>query len=249
MKTIRTLLATALIASLSAAALAQTASVPAYTPAEWSAVMRALPAADAKAGSALHTQRFCSGCHGPMGLMDAGATPNIAAQPVEVTVKALFDYRTDRRKGNGPAAMMTNMTKMLTDADIVNLAAHYACLPAAKADTKAKAQMTGDKLAQARRLEKKGDAARMITPCGACHGYSAAGNPNLKVPVLHGQLSGYLEATLRHYRSGERTADILSEMRFFAKSLTDEEIALLAAYYASMDSAARPEDCSETSAK
>lgn len=78
---------------------------------------------------------------------------------------------------------------------------------------------------------KKGDRTRGITPCAACHGATAAGNPNGQVPVLHGQQSAYLAATLKAYRSGERSSDLLKEMRVFAQALTDEEIADLAAYY------------------
>ena len=50
--------------------------------------------------------------------------------------------------------------------------------------------------------------------------------------MLYGQGRNYLEIALKQYRDGTRTSDMLSEMRFFAKELTDEEIAGLADFFA-----------------
>ena len=82
------------------------------------------------------------------------------------------------------------------------------------------------------RLVRKGDPARAITPCAACHGMTGKGRSNGKVPVLHGQNPTYLAAQLRDYRDGRRDNDVLKEMRFFAQKLTDDEINALADFYA-----------------
>lgn len=65
--------------------------------------------------------------------------------------------------------------------------------------------------------------------CVGCHGPN--GNsvvPNF--PKLAGQHAAYLEKALKDYRDGFRRDNT---MQTFAKSLTDEDIKELAAYYAS----------------
>ena len=114
----------------------------------------------------------------------------------------------------------------LVNASIVDVAALYEYLPGRGSDRQAAP------LASAPKLVLKGDPARMVTPCAACHGTSARGNPNGQVPVLHGQQDSAIETALRDYRSGARTSDMLMEMRQFSKALTDEEIKELARWYA-----------------
>lgn len=209
-------------------------NLPALTPQEFKAVVAKLPQADAKAGAAAHAQRFCSSCHGQAGVSAAKNWPTLAGQPYAVTVKSLLDYRDGRRQGDSTARMMTSAAKTLTDKDIADLAAYYAGLPGSKGDAEsAKVSISP----QVMRMVAKGDPKRMITPCGACHGADARGNLNGEVPVLHGQTPIYLEAALKQYRANARTSDIVSEMRFFAKQLTDAEIKELAAYYAAQPGA------------
>ncbi len=65
--------------------------------------------------------------------------------------------------------------------------------------------------------------------CIACHGEDG-NSPLPENPRLAGQYSDYLELTLREYRAGIRTNPIMMGM---AASLTDEDIANLAAWYSS----------------
>ena len=67
--------------------------------------------------------------------------------------------------------------------------------------------------------------------CAACHGAKGVSNNDLW-PNLAGQKKGYLAKQLKDFRDGKRTDPMMSPM---AKSLTDEEIENLAAYYASID--------------
>jgi cytochrome c553 len=70
---------------------------------------------------------------------------------------------------------------------------------------------------------------KAVTVCAACHG--ADGNsvvPNF--PKLAGQNEDYLKISLLRYRSKERTNAIMNGQ---AATLTDKEIADLAAYFAS----------------
>jgi len=67
-------------------------------------------------------------------------------------------------------------------------------------------------------------------PCTACHGADGRGiAPNF--PVLAGQYADYLAKSLKQYRSGERNNALMAPM---AAGLSDDDIADLAAYYASL---------------
>ena len=68
-------------------------------------------------------------------------------------------------------------------------------------------------------------------PCTACHGEDGRGTaPNY--PVLAGQHREYLVHALTRYRSGQRKNAIMAG---FATNLSDDDIADLAAWFASMD--------------
>ncbi|MGB5623039.1 MAG: cytochrome c [Gammaproteobacteria bacterium] len=67
--------------------------------------------------------------------------------------------------------------------------------------------------------------------CTACHGEDGRGiAPNY--PVLAGQHAEYLVHALTQYRSGQRKNAIMAG---FATNLSDDDIADLAAWFASMD--------------
>ncbi len=71
--------------------------------------------------------------------------------------------------------------------------------------------------------------AKADTVCIACHGPDG-NSPLPENPILAGQYADYLELVLREYRSGIRPNPIMQGM---AATLTDEDIANLAAWYAS----------------
>jgi cytochrome c553 len=67
--------------------------------------------------------------------------------------------------------------------------------------------------------------------CQACHGIDGVGKmPN--VPNIAGESAIYLVKQLKAFRAGERQDP---QMSIIAKPLTDEEIANLAAWYASIE--------------
>lgn len=80
----------------------------------------------------------------------------------------------------------------------------------------------------------KGDAMRAkdkISMCIGCHGipyYHTAYPEVYHVPMIAGQNAGYIISALKAYRSGEREHP---SMRGIASSLSDQDIADLAAYY------------------
>jgi cytochrome c553 len=69
-----------------------------------------------------------------------------------------------------------------------------------------------------------------ITTCQACHGLDGL-SKNPEAPNLAGQIEPYLVKSLAQYRSGDRKHEA---MNIVAKDLSDEDIADVAAYYASI---------------
>lgn len=66
--------------------------------------------------------------------------------------------------------------------------------------------------------------------CFACHGET--GQAILpQYPNLSGQSAAYLEIALKGYRDGHRTDPMMAPM---AKALTDQDIANISAYFASV---------------
>lgn len=89
--------------------------------------------------------------------------------------------------------------------------------------------------ANAQETQAAGDATagqKKAAMCIGCHGivgYQASFPQVYKVPMISGQGAEYLVAALTAYRSGERRHPT---MRAIAGSLTDQDMADLAAYYA-----------------
>lgn len=70
-----------------------------------------------------------------------------------------------------------------------------------------------------------------VAMCIGCHaipGYKATFPEVFEVPMLGGQSAKYIESALKAYRGGERKNP---SMRGIAGSLSDQDIADLAAYY------------------
>ncbi|QJE00563.1 c-type cytochrome [Massilia forsythiae] len=71
-----------------------------------------------------------------------------------------------------------------------------------------------------------------IEQCIGCHGipgYKAAFPEVFQVPMIGGQSARYIEAALQAYKKGDRKN---LSMRGIAASLSDQDIADIAAYYA-----------------
>ena len=69
-------------------------------------------------------------------------------------------------------------------------------------------------------------------PCAACHGPDG-NSPSGAFPIIAGQYADYLARALLEYKLGERTNPIMAG---FAATLSDEDRADLAAFYASQKS-------------
>jgi cytochrome c553 len=89
-------------------------------------------------------------------------------------------------------------------------------------------------------IQLPGDAERgavLATTCGGCHGIPGSHNayPSYNVPKLGGQNADYLEVALQGYRRGTRSHPTMQAQ---AASLSDQDIADIAAYFAAYEGAA-----------
>lgn len=78
-----------------------------------------------------------------------------------------------------------------------------------------------------------------VAMCIGCHGipeYRTAFPEVYRVPILGGQNQQYLENALKAYKKGDRH---FQTMRAVASSLSDQDIADIAAYYASQTASSK----------
>lgn len=164
---------------------------------------------------------FCQGCHGEVGLSAEDLIPNLAGQYASYIAKQLRNFQSGARTHQ----IMSAMSKTISDAELVNIAAYFS------SQNKMQGNGKGDNPV-AEKLFLKGDAGRDIPPCMSCHGTNGKGqSPDVATyPVIGGQHKGYLRAQLMHWRSGERSNSPGGVMNKVAKSLTDEEIEALTEY-------------------
>jgi cytochrome c553 len=145
----------------------------------------------------------CNACHGQSGFK---SMPRLGGQSAAYLVAALRAYKEDRRMH----ATMRDVAHALSERDIADLAAHYAAVP------KAPAESAATTLAYAER-------------CTVCHGPDGARPAAPEIALIAGQNAGYLEQTLREYKSGVRPHEVMKEQ---VRELDDAQIAELAAWYA-----------------
>jgi cytochrome c553 len=158
----------------------------------------------------------CAICHGPNGISQANS-PNLAGQYASAIYKELKDFKSGARVN----AIMSPFAAVLSEQDMLDLAAYYAYLP----------RLPGyhpNSAVPAPRIVVSGAPLRNIPPCASCHGGldEKAGSP-----WLEGQSAVYLKAQLQAFASGGRRNDISEQMRNIARQMTPEEIDAAANYY------------------
>lgn len=177
-------------------------------------------AGNAEAGAKINSN--CIGCHAIPGYKTAfpvvHTVPKISGQSAGYIESALKAYRSGER--SHPS--MVGLAKSLTDANKADLAAYYSGKGLAKP---AAATVKGANPAAAK---EKANAV-----CAACHGADGVKSIDPSYPILAGQYQDYLARALSEYQKGTRKNPIMMGM---AAALTKQEIADLAAYYASLPS-------------
>jgi cytochrome c553 len=122
------------------------------------------------------------------------------------------------REGIRHVPAMQDAAKPLSDADIADLAAHFARLPPRSTPGPRKAETYGRGAALARRLL-----------CGTCHLPNYAGREQM--PRLAHQREDYLLHSMREYRDNRRAGTDTS-MNGVLYGLSDEDLAALAHFLA-----------------
>ncbi len=169
-------------------------------------------AGDPEAGKAIGYS--CLGCHGIEGyrnMYPSFRVPNLGGQKAAYLEVALQGYRDGTREH----PTMVAQASSLSDQEIADVAAYLATLGAETVEA------GGD---DAPPFEK-------AATCAACHGQNGIGASPVW-PTLAGQHESYLVHSLNQYRDGSRTNAVMAPM---AAPLTDEDVVLLARYYASLE--------------
>lgn len=178
------------------------------------------PAANPSIGKTIASNN-CAACHGLDGKGVTTDIPNLAAQVDVYLVAALNAYKEGKRTHAALRDMATNMSK----ADIQNVAAYYAGLPAVKMEPMPAAQD----------IHEKGKAAAQA--CTGCHGVDG-NSTTAGIPSLAGQQPGYFISAVKNYLGGQRKLST-KEKETMVKALNQVDIEAMALFYASQQSAQR----------
>jgi cytochrome c553 len=166
-------------------------------------------AGDAAAGA--RRAASCASCHGVDGISPNDTWPNLAGQNAVYLSRILGAYKSGAQKD----VIMTPIAQALSNADVQDFAAHYGSLNCKAAPIESRI----------------GDAAAgkaLAGNCTACHGETGITN-NPAWPSIAGQQPAYLVNVLKAFRAGLREDPLMAGV---ARSLSDADIANLAAYYA-----------------
>jgi len=178
------------------------------------------PAVAGDAALGAQKAAVCGACHGMTGSSVNPEWPSLAGQPASFIVSQLRQFR----EGTRVNPLMTPMAVPLTDADMADLAAHFAQQTPAGLEADPSNWKAGE------RLYRGGDAARGIPACIACHGPQGRGNAPAAYPALRAQHAVYTYNQLRAFASGGRKSAGNEIMQVIASQLTDEEMRALASY-------------------
>ncbi|MDJ0928776.1 MAG: c-type cytochrome [Gammaproteobacteria bacterium] len=174
-----------------------------------------LAAGDAERGAVLADT--CLGCHGIPGYRNAYPSfrvPMLGGQTEEYLLLALQGYKSDMREH----PTMQAQAQSLSEQDLKDLAAYFG----SAGQIEATEPVTSGRAARG---------AEKIVVCTACHGQTGI-SPAPNWPNLAGQHKDYLVHSLAAYRDGGRKDAVMMGQ---AMSLTDADIADIAAYYAAQD--------------
>src|SRR5438552_3144761 len=161
----------------------------------------------------------CSACHGPGGQSPSSTIPIIAGIAPWYFKKAVEDYAAGRR----PSPEMEPYAKYVREAGVDDLAAYFASQSR---------QPTAVKV-DAGAVERGRVASQQ---CVVCHVESGKGDPAKGIPDLRGQPPGYLANQMLLFKADQRSPGdpTLKALKELMKSVPDDQIADLAAYYSSL---------------
>lgn len=169
---------------------------------------------------------LCTACHkvdgGGQENDTAESWPRIAGLNADYIIKQIQDIK----NGSRETITMMPFANLLTEQQLVDLAAYYASLPVPELVVK---DYPAERLAKGRELVLLGDWERFITPCATCHGPDNQGVGS-QFPPIANQHAGYIKQQLTFWQEGKRHNDNNELMVSIAKRLTPEDIEAIAAY-------------------
>ena len=172
----------------------------------------ALAEGDVEAGKQL--AYTCLGCHGIEGYRNAYPSfrvPKLGGQKATYLEVALKGYRAGTREH----PTMQGQAMSLSDQEIQDVAAYLSSI---NDDAVAAGGTQGASFDKA-------------AACAACHGQNGI-SVNAMWPTLAGQHEDYLVHAIRQYKAGARKDPVMSAQ---AAMIAEEDIPLLAAYFASLE--------------
>lgn len=174
---------------------------------------------DANAGRA--RAGACAGCHGGDGNSMNPHMPSLAGQPAEYLVKAIKDYRENRRHD----PLMRDAVQGLGDKAITDLAAFYATR---RPESPLKSG------SDSKRFDPIADGKKIAASCNGCHG--EGGRSTIRgTPSLAGLHPQYLLMATQRYQDGTRRHKVMQTMVSY---LSEADIEKAAFYYATQAPAA-----------
>jgi cytochrome c553 len=168
----------------------------------------------------------CFSCHGQRGQGDGVAAPRLAGLDAGYLQKQLDDYAADLR----PDATMTPIARQLDHDDRRAVAVYYAALPPPPSPGAPPSPPA---------LYLRGDVARGLPPCAACHGPAGEGVGPAN-PALAGQPAAYTLDQLHRWKTARRRNDPRGVMSAAAAPLMDGEMRAIAAWLATLPSSPPP---------
>ncbi len=186
------------------------------------------PFANGSAQDGATKAAVCTACHGPNGNSTNPEWPKLAGQNAVYIAEQLHLFKTGVR--NNP--IMKPLVAGLSDKDISDIAVYF------EAQTPAGLEADPSYWKAGEALYMRGDRARDVPACAACHGPDGRGNLDAGFPALRAQQSVYVVKQLNDYASGARYQGANPAqasrngvmMLTLAKRLTPEEIRDLASY-------------------
>jgi cytochrome c553 len=161
----------------------------------------------------------CSACHGANGNSRSESMPILAGMNVAYFKKAIEDYAAGRR----PSPEMEPFAKQVKLLGVDEIATFFAAQRREPSPSKPD-----------RAAIERGRAAS--APCAACHGPEGQGDAPKLVPAIAGQPVGYIRNQLLLFKADKRSPGdpALTQLKSLLRSIPDETLADIAAYYSSL---------------
>lgn len=166
-------------------------------------------------------EKLCSVCHGPGGNATSPRFPRLAAQQPAYLEAQLKAFRDHTRADLDARDFMWGWARLLSDADIKEIAAYYA-------SQKPAAGVAGDPtlVARGKTIFEHGIPSRSVPACATCHQPNAEGKD--RFPRLAGQHASYIVKQLDVFHSPLRPAAVA--MSSIVTGVTNDDAEAVAAY-------------------